>query len=351
AASPFHTVGAPSEWFLGALKVTATDAGQLASAAERLAPLVGADWGEDAPALLLVALVREGLHVGQSDVRELFWARPLSQAAVARAAADIGGHDEERVLLNSAVKATDGFFTTFFVSPYSKYIARWAARRGLSPNQVTVASLVLGVVAAAAFATGERWGLIAGAVLLQIAFTTDCVDGQLARYTRTFTPLGAWLDSTFDRLKEYVVFAGLGIGAARMGAPVWALAGAALTLQTVRHAFDFSFAAAEHESMDVALQPPLTEPSDGTRPTSRTSPAGPTSRAGGLLRSWRRIDRAPGAIWAKRMVVFPIGERFAVISLTAALWDARTTFVVMLAWGGVGFVYGLAGRGLRALAR
>ncbi|MCW2967653.1 MAG: CDP-alcohol phosphatidyltransferase, partial [Solirubrobacteraceae bacterium] len=90
AASPFHTVGAPSEWFLGALKVTAADAESLAAAAERLAPLAGADWGQDALALLLVALVREGLHVGQSDIRELFWARPLSQAAVARAAADIG---------------------------------------------------------------------------------------------------------------------------------------------------------------------------------------------------------------------------------------------------------------------
>ena len=27
------------------------------------------------------------------------------------------------------MKANDGFFTTFFVSPYSKYIARWAARQ------------------------------------------------------------------------------------------------------------------------------------------------------------------------------------------------------------------------------
>jgi hypothetical protein len=51
------------------------------------------------------------------------------------------------------------------------------------------------------------------------------------------------------------------------------------------------------------------------------------------------------------MIVFPIGERFAVISITAAIWDARTTFVVMLAWGGVGFLYGMAGRVLRALMR
>ena len=381
AASPFHAVSGPTERFLGLLKVSAADTAALAAAAEELAGLVAAgvpaaweaelerkhdDWKgeaeaparlaaarEDAVALLVTAIVRRSAHVGNADIRELFWARPLSAAAVQQAAADIGGHDEERVLLDSAVKATDGFFTTFFVSPYSKYIARWAARRGLSPNQVTVASLALGVLAAAAFATGHRWGLITGALLLQVAFTTDCVDGQLARYTRTFTALGAWLDSTFDRVKEYLVFAGLGIGAARMGAPVWALAGAALTLQTVRHAFDFSFAAAEHASMDVAPQTPLAEPADGppARPGGGGTPIPRPATSTRLLRAWRRMDRLGGAVWVKRMVVFPIGERFAVISITAALFTPRVTFIVVLAWGGVGAVYGLAGRGLRALAR
>ena len=65
-----------------------------------------------------------------SHLRSLFWARPLSPAALERAAADILEHDEDRELLNSAVKGSDGFFTTFFVSTYSKYIARWAASRG-----------------------------------------------------------------------------------------------------------------------------------------------------------------------------------------------------------------------------
>ena len=45
-------------------------------------------------------------------------------------------------------------------------------------------------------------GYVAGAVLLQAAFTLDCVDGQLARYTRTFSKLGAWLDSIFDRARS-----------------------------------------------------------------------------------------------------------------------------------------------------
>ena len=102
-------------------------------------------------------------------LRRLFWARPLSPDAAGHAAERIRTYDEDRLLLDSAVKSTDGFFTTFFVSPYSKHIARWAARRGLTPNQVTTVSMLIGVLAAAAFATGERWGLIAGAVLLQIA--------------------------------------------------------------------------------------------------------------------------------------------------------------------------------------
>jgi len=222
--------------------------------------------------------------------------------------------DPERARLDAAVKANDGFFTTFFVSPYSKYVARWAARRGLRPNQVTAASLALGALAAAAFADGRRWGLVAGALLLQVAFTTDCVDGQLARYTENFSDFGAWLDATFDRLKEYLVYAGLGIGAARAGAPVWALAGAALTLQTARHMVIFSW---------VPPVPP-TPPERGARVGS--------------------------AGWLRRMAVFPIGERFAAISLTAALFTPRTTFIVLLAWGGFAALWEIAGRARRVMA-
>ena len=120
--------------------------------------------------------------------------------------------------------------------------------------------MAIGFLSAAAFATGDRWGMIAGALLLQLAFTFDCVDGQLARYTRTFTKLGAWLDSIFDRTKEYAVFAGLAIGAS--GGDVWLLAGAALTLQVMRHAIDFSYPQAQHQAMGLQRQPPLEQVED-----------------------------------------------------------------------------------------
>jgi len=347
---------------------------------------------EDAVALLVVGLVRAGTPVANSFLRALFWARPLSRDAARDTAERIEDYDEDRALLDSAVKGNDGFFTTFFVSPYSKYIARWAARRGLTPNQVTTVSMAIGVAAAVAFATGSRPGLIVGAVLLQAAFTADCVDGQLARYTRTFSKFGAWLDSIFDRSKEYVVFAGLAIGASRgFGEDVWVLATAALTLQTLRHMFDFSFGATQHEAIETTPRMAVEEPGDrparrpGMPPALATSPGrdgatgspaapspsplldtepGPPAEPAVPLprrvvraisrratRLSRTLERRPATRWLKKILVFPIGERFAVISLTAALATPRVTFVVVLALGGVATLYALTGRTIRALSR
>jgi phosphatidylglycerophosphate synthase len=203
------------------------------------------------------------------------------------------------------VKATDGFFTTFFVSPLSVHVARACARAGIRPNQVTVFSMALGIGAAAAFATGERGGYVAGAVIAYFAFFFDCVDGQLARATQTFSPLGAYLDSMFDRAKEYVIYAGLALGDGAQSA--WVLACAAIALQTTRHAIDFS-------------APPTRTPA-----TARPTPVG----------------------WLRRIITFPIGERFAVIVLVTAFATPRATFVVLLAWGAVAFAYVAGGRLLR----
>jgi CDP-alcohol phosphatidyltransferase-like enzyme len=312
---------------------------------------------EDAVALLLVGLVRAGVQVGPSHLRRLFWSRPLTRDRLTVAAEAITEYDEDRVLLESAVKGSDGFFTTFFVSPYSKYIARWAARRGFTPNQVTTASVFIGLLAAIAFATGERWGLITGAVLLQAAFTTDCVDGQLARYTRTFSKLGAWLDSVFDRTKEYLAFAGLAIGASRAGDPVWLLACIAITLQTVRHMSDFSFGGSQQQVLGATPQPPVEQPLDAAGAAAEKRRNGaveeePTAHKPlpeRVLGAWRQLDRGPGVRWLKKMIAFPIGERFAVISITAALWDARVTFIALLAWGGLAALYTQTGRILRSV--
>ena len=343
---------------------------------------------QEVVSMMLVGLVRRGVHIASMSLRGYFWARPLSHAAVEEAAVAIQEHDEETIRLKAAVKGADGFFTTFFVSTWSRYLARWGGRRGITPNQVTVAALCVALVAAAAFATGDRAGYVAGAVLLYLSFVLDCVDGQLARYTRLFSKFGAYLDSVFDRTKEYAAFAGLAIGAST--SEVWVLAGSMLTLQMVRHSFDFSFGATDRQTIAETPQPSLDQAPDealararlksnGTLEAKRgalefsaataaelreaaedaegngsagTAEAGrPRSLPRRILGLWRLLDRVPGLIWLKKMAAFPIGERFAVICVTVVLFDPRTTFIVLLAWGGFALLYTSTGRTLRTLAK
>ena len=359
SSSSYHWVAAPSTYFAGVLQVAEPDAPALADAAERAAGLE-AD-GDAAVPLLLTALVRGGTRVAARDARTQFWALPRSKDEAVRADEELAAYDEDRARLDAAVKAQDGFFTTFFVSTYSKYVARTAARLGLTPNQITVLSFGVGVAAAAGFALGHRWSLVAGALLLQVAFMLDCVDGQLARYTRQFSHFGAWLDSVFDRGKEYLVYAGLAIGSVRgFHTDVWILAAAALSLQTVRHMLEFSYWDVHYKALAAAPQPPLDQPGDrpGPPPVQASltrAPAAVHEDSRGLatrtLGISRLLDKPPGVHWIKKMIVFPIGERFAAISLTAALFTPRTTFIVVLVWGGVGGIYSLSAHLMHTVAR
>jgi hypothetical protein len=90
------------------------------------------------------------VHVGNAYLRGFFYAQPHSRVDMAAAVEELHEMDEDKMLLDSAVKATDGFFTTFFVSPYSRYIARFAARMGWTPNAMTTVSMLIGIAAAVA---------------------------------------------------------------------------------------------------------------------------------------------------------------------------------------------------------
>ncbi|MDQ1034902.1 phosphatidylglycerophosphate synthase [Streptomyces sp. V3I8] len=233
--------------------------------------------------------------------------------------------DDEAIRLRTAVKSRDGFFTTYCVSPYSRYLARWCARRGLTPNQVTTASLVTALIAAGCAATGTRAGFVAAGLLLLFSFVLDCTDGQLARYSLQYSTLGAWLDATFDRAKEYAYYAGLALGAARNGDDVWALALGAMVLQTCRHVVDFSFNEANADSTAAG--------------------AGPTAALSG------KLDSVGWTVWLRRMIVLPIGERWAMIAVLTALTTPRITFYVLLIGCAFAACYTTAGRVLRSVTR
>ena len=273
---------------------------------------------------VVTALDADGCAVHRPELGSLVATVPTDPQARNEARQAVAAVDDEAVRLKSAVKSRDGFFTTHFISPYSRYIARWCARRGLTPNQVTTASLLTALIAAASAATGTRAGYIVAGVLLLCSFVLDCVDGQIARYALKYSTLGAWLDATFDRAKEYAYYAGLALGAARSGDDVWALALGAMILQTCRHVVDFSFNEANHDA------------------TANTSPTAALSD---------KLDSVGWTVWLRRMIVLPIGERWAMIAVLTAATTPRITFYVLLVGCAFAATYTTAGRVLRSLTR
>ncbi|MFC9620749.1 DUF5941 domain-containing protein [Streptomyces sp. NPDC056930] len=276
------------------------------------------------PGRLAVTMDAEGTAVQRPELGSLVAAVPVDEPARTTAQSAVAAVDDEAVRLRSAVKAHDGFFTTFFISPYSRYIARWCARRGLTPNQVTTASLLTALIAAGSAATGTRGGYIAAGLLLLFSFVLDCTDGQLARYSLQYSTMGAWLDATFDRAKEYAYYAGLALGAARGGDDVWALALGAMVLQACRHVIDFSFNEANHDA--VANSSPTAALSD-------------------------RLDSVGWTVWLRRMIVLPIGERWAMIAVLTAVTTPRIVFYALLIGCAFAACYTTAGRLLRSLTR
>ena len=104
-----------------------------------------------------------------------------------------------------------------FVSPATRQrvrdlatpIARGLGRLGLTPNALTLIGF-LGTCVAAFAAANQAW-LIAGVLVLGFGIF-DLFDGTLARATGRATKLGAFLDSTFDRAGEAIVYIGVMAG-------------------------------------------------------------------------------------------------------------------------------------------
>src|SRR5258707_11777533 len=88
-------------------------------------------------------------------------------------------------------------------------IALGMGRLGLTPDGLTLIGFAITVVGAALLA-GQLW--LAGGIVVFLGGVFDMFDGTLARATGKVSPLGAFMDSVFDRLGEGIVYLGIVIG-------------------------------------------------------------------------------------------------------------------------------------------
>jgi hypothetical protein len=127
--------------------------------------------------------------------------------------------------------------------PDHRRVGNWMARRltrplalrvtglvlpwGVSAHMATFAAWAVALGAVACLGCGTMSGWIAGAILLQVWYLLDHVDGQLARYLGTESLDGAALDYLMHHTVNLLVPIGIGWGAAAGGARWWLLLGMA----------------------------------------------------------------------------------------------------------------------------
>ncbi|HET7483480.1 MAG TPA: CDP-alcohol phosphatidyltransferase family protein [Actinomycetota bacterium] len=107
-------------------------------------------------------------------------------------------------------KKRDYWWTVLAIDPLAVPLARSLARRGrVTPDQVTMASLVLGLATGPLYAIGAYWSFVAGAVVYYLSFMLDCVDGKIARLRGISSARGQALDAMADGIRRASAVMGL----------------------------------------------------------------------------------------------------------------------------------------------
>lgn len=329
ASSASHKVTIGNRKFVGLLRLSQKQREEIATALQNAATTKARGNAID---LVLVALTRAMIKVDAAEV----WAAPYCRSSDATVREEtkrsISQLNMGRVRLRMANRANDGFFSVFFLRKFSKLLTWVAVKVGATPNLVTLISFAIGLYSAYAFSQGTFWQIFLGAILLQLSIIVDCVDGELARYTRKFSQLGAWLDAVTDRVKEYMVFLGLAIGAEKNGKDLWIPALSMMLIQTFRHLSDYNYARVVRIRAEAKFAQPVDYLADfdGIIPTEREPK--------GRLR-----------YWLGKIIQFPIGERWLVISASAVIGGAAFTFTIMPILAAISAIVVFRGRVIKTL--
>jgi len=150
----------------------------------------------------------------------------------------------QRYSYRSTVKSdvSDELINTVLLRPAAGVLVRMLYPTAVTPNQVTIASTIAGIVAAALYLRGTASWTAAAGFLITLKDLLDSADGQLARAKQMYSRTGRFLDSLGDFIVNIVVFAAIAFVLFRAGGnPAWFIMGAlgflGITLRVSYHVF------------------------------------------------------------------------------------------------------------------
>lgn len=132
-------------------------------------------------------------------------------------------NDAEWRLLRGLVKDTDGFMARTVERPISLRIARRLASTGVTPNQITLLSVGIGLCGALFFLSAHWLWQTVGALLFLAHSILDGCDGELARLRFQESRFGGIIDYWGDNVVHIAVFACMAIGWSLLIGASWPL--------------------------------------------------------------------------------------------------------------------------------
>jgi hypothetical protein len=108
--------------------------------------------------------------------------------------------------------AVEEFFDLFFYRPLAFLFVKLIYNTSITPNQLTLLSMLFGIVGGASYAFGTPAAYAVGGILYLAYNILDCSDGQLARLKHNGTPIGRVLDGMADYVVSIAAYLGIGIG-------------------------------------------------------------------------------------------------------------------------------------------
>lgn len=118
----------------------------------------------------------------------------------------------EQRLLRGLIKDSDGFMSRYFARPISIGVTRILAPLGVTPNQMTIVSGLIGVAAAPFFLSEAPAIQVIGGLLFVAHSVLDGCDGELARLTFRESRIGGLLDFFSDNIVHMAIFACMALG-------------------------------------------------------------------------------------------------------------------------------------------
>ncbi|MGA9365806.1 MAG: CDP-alcohol phosphatidyltransferase family protein [Bacteroidota bacterium] len=133
--------------------------------------------------------------------------------------------DQPRYQYPQSLKSdfSDELINTYILRPTAGLLVRILYPTRITPNQVTIAAIVVGAFAAVLYAIGHSLSTILAGILVTLKDLLDSADGQLARAKNLYSRRGRFIDSIGDFVVNVLIF----------GAITLALCRAEFSLQTI----------------------------------------------------------------------------------------------------------------------